>query len=577
MQPWIMPILINKIVAMRRNNRKLNLGSPFFKDCGGTPYQVLEADVRNYMSYFHLSCQNLFSMGQRIRAREAIEEDYYNEFGPAMSEKTMDLYIQNTETDIGQEPNIHTSVFWNSKDIWVRNQNDGMVNQEHQNPVYNPNNSNYVYVKVKNKGCGISSGNDQLKLYWAKANTALDWDVNWNGSLYVDGVLMGDEIATLTIPAIPSNQETILEFEWPVPNPQDYVDINPNPWHFCLLARIESNDDPMSFPEGTFITDNVKNNNNIAWKNTTIIQIIPHTLSVGGVIGVSNPKSLSKSYSLELIADPNEPGKAIYNEAEIGIEMDQTLYEAWARGTKNGNNYASTSNEKKVLVSGNNVLLDDIMFNANEYGTAYITFNFLTKELSDKQEYTYQVIQRDKATNKIIGGETFEIKKQPRGGFSADAGNNREIERNETITINATDINENAVYNWYDPDGNLIYTGTSLTISPAVTKQYHLEIISDLDGLKDYDDVVVTVKPFRIESLTPNPVASQLTIDYIVAGATSAYVMLLNQSTATSDNYILDTIDGSISLDLTSYPTGLYSVILVCDGQIQDIKNLAKQ
>jgi len=88
---------------------------------------------------------------------------------------------------------------------------------------------------------------------------------------------------------------------------------------------------------------------------------------------------------------------------------------------------------------------------------------------------------------------------------------------------------------------------------------------------------LVTVKPYRIESLTPNPVASQLTIDYIVAGAASAYVMLLNQSTATSDNYILDTIDGTISLDLTSYPTGLYSVILVCDGQIQDIKNLAKQ
>ncbi len=104
-----------------------------------------------------------------------------------------------------------------------------------------------------------------------------------------------------------------------MPNPQDYVSSNPNPSHFCLLARIESNDDPITFPEGNFITDNVKNNNNIAWKNTTVIEIIPNTPSIGAVIGVSNPSRTTKTYSLELIADVNEPGKAIYQEAEIGI------------------------------------------------------------------------------------------------------------------------------------------------------------------------------------------------------------------------------------------------------------------
>ena len=48
-------------------------------------------------------------------------------------------------------------------------------------------------------------------------------------------------------------------------------------------------------------------------------------------------------------------------------------------------------------------------------------------------------------------------------------GSDEEIDKNETITINAGQINEDAVYNWYDQEGNLIYTGTDLTVSPDVT------------------------------------------------------------------------------------------------------------
>ncbi len=558
------------------DSRVLDPNSPFFKDCGGTPYTVTQTDIKNMLAYSNSTCGRIFTTGQAIRTHEAIENNP-SVFNPVLSDNNIDIYIKDTENDIGQEPNFHTEVFWNSKDIWVRNQNDGILVQEHQNPIYYPTNPNYVYVKIRNKGCGASSGNDQLKLYWAKANTALDWDGYWTGQIIVGGVSMGNELGTLAIPSLAPGQETILEFEWLVPNPQDYIGINPNPWHFCLLARIESNDDPMTFPEGTFITDNVKNNNNIAWRNTTVIEIVPNTFSIGAVIGVSNPSNSPKTYSLELFADNNEPGKAIFQEAEIAVEMDDVLFDAWERGNNNGANYTTTTNDQKIIATGNNVLIDDIVFEANDYGTAYITFNFLTKELTNKQQYTYQVIQRDKATNKVIGGETFEVRKQPRSGFSADAGNNLEIERNESTTLQATDINENAVYNWYDSEGNLIYTGTDLTVSPAVTQQYQLEIISDLDGLKDYDEVTITVNPYRIVSLSPNPLVSQLTINYMTEGVTSAYVMVLNQSTGMSDNYILDTTDDEIILDLTTFPTGLYSVILVCDGDIEDSKTLAKQ
>lgn len=48
--------------------------------------------------------------------------------------------------------------------------------------------------------------------------------------------------------------------------------------------------------------------------------------------------------------------------------------------------------------------------------------------------------------------------------FNADAGKDEEIDKGESITLTAEQINEAAIYNWYDSNGNLIYTGASLSV-----------------------------------------------------------------------------------------------------------------
>jgi len=550
----------------------------FFKDCQGSPYQINTIDMRNFMAYTHSSSKELFNTGQGIRMHESINNTQSNaNLVAAMSQNSYDLFFKDSNEDIGQEPNIHTdNVLWHSPDIWVRNQNDGQTNQAHQNPEYDPVIPNYLYVRITNKGCSPSSGNDELKLYWAKANTQLLWDLHWNGTLFVNGILMGDQITTLNIPIIQPGEEIILEAEWLVPDPEDYIGINVNPWHFCLLARIESENDPMTVPEVEFLPHNVRNNNNIAWKNTTVIDIIPNTPTIGGLVAVSNPFTTTKTYTLELFSESNESGKAIYDEAEVTIEMDEILFNAWEIGNKAGANFNTTSNEKKLIAAGNNVLFDNIQLSPQDFGTVYLTFNFLTKELTDKTTYTYHVIQRDKSTNQIVGGETYEIRKQPRPGFTADAGDDKEIERNESVTLQAETINEDAVYNWYDTDGNLIATGSTLTISPEFSLQYKLEIISDLDGLKDYDDIAVTVNPYRIISISPNPTNLQVTVNYQADGANSSYIMIVNQNSGNSENFILDTTLNTVNLDLSHLTSGLYSVILVANGEVQDSKNLLK-
>lgn len=497
----------------------------------------------------------------------------------------IDLAMQNSDIDSFEEPDTQTQYPWQSDDIWVRNQDDGVLIKENQNPEYAPNNPNYVYVKVTNNSCEATTGNDNLKLYWAKANTALSWPEHWDGTLFIndpvtgEDILMGDEIATKTIPPLEVGQEAIIEFEWNIPNPEDYENINPNPWHFCLLARIDTPNDPMTFVEGEAITQNVLNNNNIAWKNTTVVDIIPDDTPspIGGVVAVGNYFSQQKTFTLELVKENDELGKSIYEEAEVTIEMDDILYNAWQEGGKNEQNTDSTRIVNKRIVTGNNALFENIILEPNEIGTLYLTFNFLTKELTNKTEFIYHLIQRDAVTNEIIGGETFEIRKKPRDSFIANAGNDEEIDKNETITISAGQITEDAVYNWYDPEGNLIYTGTDLTVSPDVTKKYKLEIISNIDGFKDYDEVEITVNPYKLESLIPNPASNLVTLNYMIDGAISAYVMVINMNTGNSDNYILDIQQSSTSIDVSTYTTGLYNIILVCDGEAQNSKILIKQ
>jgi len=497
----------------------------------------------------------------------------------------LDLAMQNSNLDDFVEPDANTEILWQSDDIWVRNQDDGDLIAVHQNPEYHPSNPNYVYVRVTNNSCDTPSGNDNLKLYWAKASTSLYWPDHWNGTLYMpdptnpNPVLVGNEIGTLTIPVLGPGESKILEFPWVVPNPQDYVGINPNPWHFCLLARIESPDDPMTFPEGMIITNNVKNNNNIAWKNTTIVDIFPNVPSqIGGVVAVGIPYSVTTAFNLQFAKDSHEIGPAIYDEAEVSIEMDDVFYDAWVRGGKQGQNFTSPGlASKKRIATGNNMELNNIIFAPNEIGTVNVKFNFLTSQLSTKKDFVYHAVQRNAATSEIIGGETYEIHKRPRPIFDADAGSDETIERSESVTISASQINEAAVYNWYDPDGNLIYTGTDLTVSPDVTKTYKLEIITDTDGYKDYDEVEVTVNPYKLESLVPNPATSQVTVNYIADEASSAYLMVVSTVTGISNNYILDVNETAVNLNITTYTSGLYSVALVCDGDIVDTKNLAKQ
>jgi hypothetical protein len=94
------------------------------------------------------------------------------------------------------------------------------------------------------------------------------------------------DTAPLTIPVLQAGESAVIEIPWYPPNPADFSCFGTDQGHVCLLARVEtSTTSPfgMTSLEGANIDTNVRNNNNIVWKNVTVQDAWPGPLLLAPV------------------------------------------------------------------------------------------------------------------------------------------------------------------------------------------------------------------------------------------------------------------------------------------------------
>jgi len=504
----------------------------------------------------------------RVNAYEAVKA------AQGSYSSSLDLYMKDRPEDFGNQVNPYTWTwdFDESPDIWVRNQNDGLVNQIHQEPEYQGSSS--VYVRVRNKSCVYSVGNEQVNLHWTKASSMNSWPQNWDGS----SPTVGNIIGTNTIGVLAPGESSILIFTWTILNP--YIHQN---WASCLMARIVNSPTDLIVLYPSNPEYDIYLNNNIALRNVTVIDVMPGiSPPIGNIQGIyypngkymfiGNSTSTANDYNFTFSSRKNDPltkyaeVKLIFDNAGWDIIKDHFL----------GNKNFRVVKPKEVVILNDSAFLMNVNFPPNTRIPVFVGFSFYASPEQLDKNFKFDVRQYSVDNKILFGGEHFVINKRIRNHFSADAGGDKKINYGENIMVNAVQISELAIYNWYDPEGNLIYSGKDMSISPGMTKKYKLELIAVSDGAISIDEVEVKVNKNVIVNLSPNPAENFVTVDYLLDSVSSSYLIVMNQTGTSFNNYILDSNSTSTqcNINLDNFQSGLYTVVLICDGVATDAKQL---
>ena len=393
-----------------------NSGCPDFPhiSCSNGPHGDM---FMNYLDYTDDACMHMFTAGQADRMNATLQttrSSILTSDGliPPPAAGGPDLWSRNSPNDVGTEPDPAPGPVCYSDDIWVRRGSDGLANDEHENPQYRPSGSpNYVYVRVRNRGCiggGPQSG--ILKIYWAKASPSLAWPAPWDGSVTVPA-LMGGPIGALPV-SVNGGEDAVYEFPWTPPNPANYDSFGAGRSHFCLLARVETAAVApfgMTFPETNNLTANVRNNNNIAWKNISVTESAEGGARVGAFIVGDFGAGKSASIRFEV---PEDEKHSIFDWGRVLLRMGHGLHERWSRAGRNGSGIRIGA-DGDIEITGSGALLQRLLFAEREFDALELRVFPHDKSEGGARVFALDAVQLDER-DRIVGAQRFYVKTGPR-------------------------------------------------------------------------------------------------------------------------------------------------------------------
>ena len=462
--------------------------------------------------------------------------------------------------DLGSQPSpgVATDA---GPDIWYRNQNDGLQYQYNE-PLDNSG-SYYVYVRVRNRSCVdyVTNSSGVVNLYWSRFGTAQSWSSHWDGSH--SGI--GGQVSTsMVIPSIPAQESRIIGFPWNMSSTIStsvFSDIQ-----VCLLAKI----DGVPMDQGQHVAtlyEDVKRENNFSMKNLIIRDA--DFFKPGGVVAYrfNNPDSQERDYGLHVSVDDLNAG---VEDFELWMHLSEADFDNLSNsGQSSGVELIEEGH--KVLITGPQAYLEPITLLADSSTTINLSANFLVDHVGLSNDVLVRFDQVIPSSTQSYGSSGLVVQRSQRPWFNANAGIDQLVGKGDTVTITAQQINESAVYNWYNSDGELVHSGASLTISPEFAEEYQLEVLANQDGYKDYDTVCITVLSPEILSVSPNPSSTYTQVDFETYNATSSYIMLIrNLDNVICYNQIIQLGSTSATINTSTLQAGVYTIGLVCDGVLED-------
>jgi hypothetical protein len=455
-----------------------------------------------------------------------------------------DIYISDGTGDVGNEPNNETTLWGESDDIWVHNNQDpldpsaGPYHYQNENTSTNPNNENaeysttipsYIYVRAHNRGCVQITGNIQVRYHDSYIGYST-WNTAWPA------------IGTGQTITLDPGQEGVIEQMW------DYSGVDPShvpppgslpavTTDFCLIAQFsstptEDNDPPGSSSSyldashnqntwGTHYwdlsyTNNARFNNlgqrNIHIKNEGYARR-PHWFDFSGV------SASEQEYEIGFIDNESGNGNGPFTDhGSVRIDLGKELFEKWVAGGKQGsgvqvapkchlsvagiclhkhllrNGKTVFDNPYEIEITGPNAHIRNIMMDSSDHFKVITDFDYFpTSGLGSDSVFKYRIngYFYENGQKTFLGNMRYDIKHP--GCDSANAGSDQYIGKGCTATLTAAQSDSGAIYNWYDyTSGEFVGTGKTIIVRPVNSTIYELEVKTP-EGCIDYDNVSVYI------------------------------------------------------------------------------------
>ena len=377
--------------------------------CGNGPNGDM---YMNYMDYTDDVGMFMFTQDQATRMNAALSVARTSILAsdgliPVSAAPTPDLWMQDNADDTGAEPDASPNPMYISDDIWVRNNPDGLTNQDHQNP--RGEQLNRVYVRVRNRGCaGAGSQSGTVKLYWAKASSSLSWPAPWDGSV-ASPALMGGLIGSQPV-SVAGGAQQIVEFDWTPPDPSDYAAFGADKTHFCLLGRIETSPTApfgMTTPETGNLYANVQNNNNIVWKNISIVDTDGDGARFADVVIGNFGRGQHETHLV--FETPKRRGTAtLFDWGHILVEFRGDALTKWAKDGIKGKGFEPLA-DGRLIITQSGAQITGPALKPGKFGTLHVQFVPNGRRTTGARVFELDVTELD-AKGKRIGGQRFLLK-----------------------------------------------------------------------------------------------------------------------------------------------------------------------
>ena len=484
---------------------------------------------------------------------------YITKDNTSVKETTSDAHGQLVES----MKNFIRYKFWTNNDIWLRNQDDGMVNLEHESPhVTEDDPTVYVYTMVKNRGVkAYSDKSVRLVTRWAKSSLVLSRE-SWYGTL--TGDVIGGEVYRDYIRKTIAPCDSVI-IRQPFTFTGEALDnAMEDGFKMCLLSALTDRNESASLPGNDLGVVPVWNSDRFAQRNQY------RMLTKMQMEFIRTFPTAQKEMNLSLIVYNNaDPSACEENALDVKLKVpDSMVGQVTMKGCT-----ASRIDPHMITIADrcsaiqNFTLypedLDSIGISATVRGDCDITVPL---------KRSVNVAVFDEGSGEIIGGEQFDFIVNPRPKI--DPQIDKILESGGKVKLTAKNVSEDAVYEWYDKDGNLVGKGKELTLGPtAASGEYTLRVVAVKDNVANSATVNVEQRPLIKDIEVTNPGKVKVDFNYPVPENVSARVSSPTGNTSVEE-YKIDSGATQATFHITNQMSDIMQMSIAENGKVIETRKI---